>query len=231
MKRSELLTQLSGSILRIKIGHPLRVAVDGVDASGKTFLANELEQILKKSGRQTIRVSLDAFHNPREIRYKKGRNSPEGYYADSFNNKAVIESVLKPLGPKGDFRYQREGFDYKTNREIASPTGKADRGAILLMDGIFLQRPELVDYWDLKIFLDVGFASTVARAVKRDGWYLGSKQEITTIYNKRYVPGQKLYLEEVNPKKAADIVIDNSDFQNPIIKKGLDADFLNTARS
>ncbi len=77
----------------------------------------------------------------------------------------------------------------------------------------------MLNYWDLRIFLDVDFEHTVARAVKRDGWYLGSEQETTAIYNERYVPGQTLYFQEANPKEVADIVVDNNDFQNPIIKK------------
>lgn len=219
MKRQELLNQLSAAILGITIDHPLRVAIDGVDGSGKTYLADELAENLKKSARQIIRVSVDKFHNPREVRYQKGRNSPEGYYFDSFNNNSVIETVLKPLGPSGNFQYKKAVFDYKTDSEITSPPEQANRDAILLMDGIFLQRPELVNYWDLKIFLDVDFHHTVARAVKRDGWYLGSEQETTAIYNERYVPGQELYFQETKPKKNADIVVDNSDFSNPIILK------------
>ncbi len=138
MKRQELLSQLSAIILSIKIGHPLRVAIDGVDGSGKTFIANEFAEILKESGRQIVRVSVDSFHNPREARYSRGRNSPEGYYLNSFNNNALIENVLAPLGPNGNLRYKKAVFDYKTNSEILSPAEEADRDAILLMDGIFL---------------------------------------------------------------------------------------------
>lgn len=217
MKRQALLDQLSAAILSIKINHPLRVAIDGVDGSGKTYLADELATNLEKSTRQIVRISIDKFHNPREVRYQKGRNSPEGYYFDSFNNNSVIEAVLRPLGPSGNFQYKKAVFDYKTDSEITSPLEQADSDAILLMDGIFLQRPELVDYWDLRIFLDVDFQHTVARAVKRDRWYLGSEQETTAIYNERYVPGQKLYFREAKPKEIANIVVDNSDFSNPII--------------
>ncbi|WP_330276758.1 hypothetical protein OG205_14535 [Lentzea sp. NBC_00516] len=42
--------------------------------------------------------------------------------------------------------------------EVASPS------ALLLVDGIFLHRDELVRHWDFSVFLDVGFAVSVARA-------------------------------------------------------------------
>ncbi len=35
------------------------------------------------------------------------------------------------------------------------------------------------------------------------------------LYEKRYTAGQKLYLKEAKPIDQADIVIDNSDFENP----------------
>lgn len=213
--REHLLAQLGERILKIKLNHPTRVAIDGVDGSGKTFLADELAEKLGASGRQIIRVSIDKFHNPRSIRYQKGRNSPEGYYADSFNNVLVVENVLLPLGPNGDRKFKSAAFDYKTDAEVAVPVEEAERDAILLMDGIFLQRPELASYWDLKVFLDVDFEYTVARAVKRDGWYLGSEDETRKIYDERYVPGQQLYFKEADPRTTADIVIDNTDFKNP----------------
>src|SRR3989338_1864290 len=115
MKRQEFLKRLVTIILSVKKSHPVRVGIDGVDGSGKTFMADELAEELKASGKQIIRISIDRFHNPREVRYQKGRNSPEGYYFDSFDNKAVFENVLQPLGQTGNLRYRKAHFDFKTN--------------------------------------------------------------------------------------------------------------------
>ncbi len=219
MNRKDVLRYLAKIILGEKKDHPLRVGIDGVDASGKTFLADELAEELESSGREIIRISIDGFHNLKEMRYKKGRNSPEGYYFDSFNNRAIINKVLLPLGPEGNLKYRKKIFDFKIDSRINSSLESANKNAILLMDGVFLFRPELVEYWDLKIFLDVDFEITVKRASKRDGYYLGSEQEIIKKYNTRYVPGQKLYFGEANPKDVADIIINNSDFTKPIITK------------
>ncbi|MFH1438989.1 MAG: cytidylate kinase family protein [Candidatus Woesearchaeota archaeon] len=219
MKQQELLRYLAKIIVNIKQFHPIRVGIDGVDASGKTTLANELAEELKSYNRQIIRVSIDGFHNSKEIRYKKGRDSPEGYYFDSFNNQAIIENVLKPLSLNGDLHYTKAVFDFKTEAKVIVPTEQANMNAILLMDGVFLFRPELVNYWDIKIFLDVDFKITLQRALKRDGYYLGSEQQIIEKYNQRYVPGQRLYFRDANPKEMADFVIDNNDFNNPLIKK------------
>jgi uridine kinase len=197
---------------------PLLVGIDGVDAAGKTSFADKLADRLKVSNRRIIRASIDGFHNPKSIRYSKGRNSPEGYYLDSFNIRMLIDKLLKPLS-SGDLKYRKAVFDYRTDKEVNMPVKKADKKAILIMDGIFLFRPELVKYWDIKIFLDVGFDVTIQRAIKR-GKNQGtpdSEQDIIDIYNRRYIPGQQLYFQEAAPQEKADILIDNTNYDNPVV--------------
>lgn len=221
MKQQKLIRYLAEAIFRTKRHHPVRVGIDGVDASGKTTLANSLTDYLKSQNRDVIRASIDGFHNPKLVRYQKGRNSPEGYYYDSFNNQAIIDNLLAPLGKNGNLKYKKEIFDFKTDKEVVLPLEAAEIDSTLIMDGVFLFRPELINYWDLKIFLEADFKTTVSRATKRDGYYLGSEQEIVDKYNQRYIPGQQLYFQECRPQGVADIVVNNSDFENPIITKEL----------
>src|SRR6185295_6981968 len=101
MSRLQFLQELAHRIDRIKRSHPIRVAIDGVDAAGKTTLAEELVPLIESHGRPVIRASIDAFHNPALIRYQRGTDSPEGYYHDSFNYRALVELLLVPLGPEG----------------------------------------------------------------------------------------------------------------------------------
>ena len=76
--RLQILEQLAGLIVAIGRPHPVRVAIDGVDAAGKTMLADELTPLIEARGRPAIRASADGFHNPRVIRYRRGADSPEG---------------------------------------------------------------------------------------------------------------------------------------------------------
>lgn len=219
MTRSQLLQKLAEIITGIKTDRPLRVSIDGPDASGKTTLANDLAEELKKSPRHIIRASIDRFHNPKATRYQKGRNSAEGYYFDSFSHEAIIQNLLEPLGPNGNLQYKTAVFDFRTDKKIESPTEQAQKDSILIMEGVFMSRPELSKYWDLKIFVDANFETTLKRVIKQDGAYLGSEQETTEMYQQRYIPGQKLYFKETNPREKADIVVDNNDFERPEITK------------
>jgi uridine kinase len=212
-----LIKQIADIISSTECTHPLRVAIDGVDAAGKTTLANELVEPLEKRGRNVIRASIDRFHNPRKIRYQKGNDSPEGYFYDSFDNETIIEILLKPLGPNGSLQYRTGIFDYQSDSQIKSSSFHTLQDSILIFDGVFLLRSELVKHWDFTIFLDVEFDIVVERASHRDQSLFGSPNEVKERYEKRYIPGQKIYLKSCQPHKRADIVINNNDPINPRI--------------
>jgi uridine kinase len=220
MERRDLLTQLTERIAAIHRDHPLRVAIDGVDAAGKTMLADELAGSLQTAGRPVIRATIDGFHNPAAIRRRRGTKSPEGYYRDSFNHDLLVEWLLQPLGPDGSRRYRRAAFDYRSDTPVDAPLETADADAVLLFDGVFLLRPELREYWDYSIFLRVDFAVTLQRALVRDRALFGSEEEIRARYRQRYIPGQQLYRTEARPERWATIVIDHNDPQNPEIVSG-----------
>ena len=138
MTREELLNDLASQIDGISREHPARVAIDGVDAAGKTTLADELVQPLQCRGRTVVRASIDGFHQPSGVRYRRGAMSPEGYYRDSFDYDGLIDSRLRPLGPRGSRTYRRAVFDFRSDSAIASPSEEADPDAVLLFDGVFL---------------------------------------------------------------------------------------------
>jgi uridine kinase len=191
------------------------VGVDGVDAAGKTTFADELVGPLENLDRHVIRASLDGFHHPRAARYRRGEDSPEGYFFDSFNYEALRAELLEPLGPGGDGRYRAAVFDHRIDSGIHAPTGQARPNSILVFDGVFLLRSELMGCWECTLFLDVGFDLAVERAAFRDQGLFGSAAEAADRYWKRYVPGQRLYLQTCRPKAVADILIDNNDPMNP----------------
>ena len=200
--------------------HPVRVAIDGVDASGKTTLADRLVPLIEKQNRPVIRASIDGFHNPQKVRYQRGPDSPEGYYYDSFNYETLKRDLLIPLGPDGDRCCRLASYNLKDDVPAHGAWYKAPANAVLLFDGVFLLRPELVQYWDFSIFLDVEFDVSVPRAVQRDIANSDQKWSADILqmrYERRYVPGQKLYLRAARPQEQASIIMDNNDFQNPSI--------------
>jgi uridine kinase len=221
--RQSVLECIAKKITKLDLGHPVRVAIDGVDAAGKTMLANEMVIRLNDLGKKTIRSSIDFFHNPRVIRYKRGEHSPLGYYLDSFQYQTILNDLLIPLGPGGSLLYRTKVYDIKIERRIDSQIQVAQRDAILLFDGIFLLRPELIKHWDFKIFVDVDFETSVQRALDRDTNPKVSKSDSDALrkrYYQRYIPGQRHYFMKANPKDNADIILDNTRFSDLRLIKG-----------
>jgi uridine kinase len=88
---------------------------------------------------------------------------------------------------------------------------------VLLFEGVFLFRPELYAYWDFKIFVEVDLQTSLARALKRDPDLFGDSETIIKRYQKKYIPGQQIYLETVQPKSKADVIVANHDLMQPHI--------------
>ena len=161
--RARLLHEIAGQVPASRGDDCVRVAVDGVDGSGKTTFANELSRVMRDLGRTTIRISADDFHHVREVRHRLGRDSPEGFWLDSYDYRALAAKVLDPLGRGGSRRYQAAHHDVQSDALLSVPWQEAPPAAALILDGLFLHRDELVGCWDLSIFLDVSFAATAAR--------------------------------------------------------------------
>ncbi len=128
MKRSDMIEEISSLIVLIERPHPIRVAIDGVDAAGKTTLADELAGPIRTRGRAVIRASVDGFHNPRHIRYRLGADSPEGYYRDSFDYETLKAVLLDPLARMDHQSENRSVFGYE--KRFAARLGAESERAV-----------------------------------------------------------------------------------------------------
>lgn len=212
-RRQEVLDTVARALSRPIAAGVTRVAIDGVDGAGKTYFADELAGVLGASGRSVIRASVDGFHNPRSIRYRRGRDSPEGFFEDSYDYAQLKAVLLDPLSPGGSGHYRAAVFDHRSDSPVSGPTRVASPGDILVLDGIFLHRPELRAYWDYSIFLEVAFAVSIPRGSQRGE----GSPDPEAASNQRYVRGQELYLRSCEPARFATVTINNDDLLAPYI--------------
>jgi uridine kinase len=213
---NQILKEIATFISCYKPEQILRVAVDGVDGVGKTTFADRLGRVVERIGRPVIRSSVDGFHHPRELRYRRGRTSPEGFYLDSYDYAALRRHLLDPLGPGGSGVYRSVVFDHVTDSPVPVQMRVAPPGAALILDGLFLHREELRGAWDFSIFLDAPFAITIPRGAARGPGWAGSPDPAAPS-NRRYIEGQQIYLSQVQPQARANVVIDYSDLAAPVV--------------
>jgi uridine kinase len=190
------------------------VAIDGVDGAGKTRFADDLAARLEADGQVAVRVGIDGFHNPRARRYARGKDSPEGFFRDSYNLDELRGSLLFPA--RIGMPFKTAIFDERRDRPMAVNPLIVPLPAVLVFDGLFLNRPELRDEWDLSVFLDVSFEVSFARLAARDGRDPNPEAPA----NRRSLEAQQLYFKECRPQKSADVLIDYTDFDVPFLMRG-----------
>jgi uridine kinase len=214
---ASLLARLAAAVAGLHPDRRIRVAIDGVDGAGKTTLADALAPLVAAKGRPVIRASVDDFHHPQNLRYARGRYSPDGFYLDSYDYDSFRRLLLEPLGPDGTGQYAAKRFDLDNDKPFDLDPQQAAPTAALIVDGIFLHRPELRSCWDLSIFLKVEFDVSLPRGAARGQNF--DAVDPSSPPHLRYVGGQKRYLAECAPEQQADIVIDYNDLEVPRILK------------
>jgi uridine kinase len=165
-----------------------RIGLDGVDGAGKTQLGEELAQLLTARGRPAVRVSGDQFEPPTAKRYARGELSPEGYYLDGFDFERLRAHLLSLAGPPD---------------------------AVIVADGVFLQRPELADLWHATVWVEADLEVAARRGAERNRVWFDSLDDTHERYRVRYMPAQRRYIEEQRPHERATFVLRNTDLRKP----------------
>jgi uridine kinase len=205
-EKKDVLDALAAEIVALYVGGRVVVAIDGMDGAGKTHFADDLAVALTATGRSVFRASIDDFHRSQAERHDRGADSPKGYYRDSFDYSTFRRVLLEPFRMGGSTAFVTASFDHVRDLPVQSKWRTGPKDAILVLDGSFLNRPELVGLWNYSVWLDVPRELAEQRMLDRDG---------ATENTERYRGAQDLYLAEASPRTAASSIIDNRDFEHP----------------
>jgi len=122
LQREQLLGRVAQAVTGLRTaGKALLVGIDGIDGSGKSTFADELASRLADQDTPVVRSSVDSFHNPREVRWSKGKSSPVGFYLDSHNLAALRELLLDPMRAGPGANYRVAAFDEPTDQPVDGP--------------------------------------------------------------------------------------------------------------
>ena len=209
LPRGQAVARLAQWVAGRRLGHPTRVAVDGVTASGKSTLARELASAVSELGRPVIQVSMDGFHHPRARRHRQGRESAIGYYEDAYDFVALARGVARAARSRRQPALPHERYRPRNRYRDRGAGGWCARVAVFVVDGTFLQRPDIRDLWDERVWVDTPLKVARRRGVERDGDALGGPEAAERLFAKRYHAAAQIYIDAVAPAERATVVFGN----------------------
>lgn len=195
---------------------PMIVGINGVDTAGKSTFTKELARYLFKVGFKSQVISIDDFHNSSNIRNKE-KDPIISYLNNAFDLAKIENEIMKPIVSENKLDTELLLLNLERDEFVNDKKYVVDEDTIVLFEGVLLYRQPLNEYFNMRIFIDVSFDEVLKRASKRDSSLLG--EAVIEKYNKKYIPIQKLYMEQYNPKELSDIIVDNNDYLNPVIIK------------
>ena len=218
--RDAVIATVAGAIGELPAGRRL-VAVDGIDGAGKSTFADEVAtELARRGSRPVVRSTIDSFHRPRVERHRRGPGSPTGFYLDSHQLDTLTAVLLDPFAAGEPFVLA--AFDEPSDAPVERVVVDAPADAVLLFDGLFLQRSELAGRWDLTVYLDGRRRVTerrIARATRDrpvGDPFAGFVHDLRwCALLRRYVDGQRQYHDSCDPIGRADLVVVNDDLEQP----------------
>lgn len=194
LERRELLDALADEFLsNYRRGRTI-IAVDGF--TGTSRFADDLATRLGRGSHAVFRASIDGFHRPRADRYLRGSHSPLGYYEDSYDYDLFRRVLVEPFRMGGSTGFVTVAYDVRRDAQVEMDWKTGPQDATLIVDGVFLNRPELRGLWNWSIWLD---APAPVEGVAP-----------------RYRGGQALYLAQADPRAVASVIVDDTDPDRPL---------------
>lgn len=211
--RQLVLVDLLAMMCATNPGQRAIIAVDGPDGVGKTRLVGELVALAPHvAGRQVLSVSVDGFHHPRERRYARGRTA-QTCYEDAFDYDALRRAVTHPF--RAGLEIVPAVHDVRTDQVVHPDPLEPDEDALLVVEGVFLRRPELRGEWDATCLVTAPLRVTVPRGNARfPSSRVPGDHDPEHPANERYVGAQRLYQQQARLWQPTWIV-DNSDLSRP----------------
>jgi uridine kinase len=184
----------------------LLVGISGIDGSGKSFVATQLEKQLRNLGWNVAALSADDWHSLGNIR-NNPNNPGEHFYEHALRLSEMFEDLVLPLRDRFAVDITANYCDAKATHHRKKRYQFSDVD-IVLLEGIFLFKSAYRSHFDLKIWVDCSFTTALHRAIIRSQEGLPpteTKQAFETVY----FPAQRLHFERDRPRDHAEVIFDN----------------------
>ena len=173
------------------------VGINGIDCSGKTTFAKSVSKYFTHHKIENDHLDIDNFNNSviESETYK-------AFVSDSWDE----ENLNK---------YYELIINYSDAIRAVSESKK--KYSLVILEGIFIYKPQLVDLFDLKIYLDIDISLGRKRFAERRS--LKQDKRPFEIYDEIWMLSHIRYESEVHPKRISNLVIDCNDESKPVLRE------------
>lgn len=182
------------------------VGLSGIDASGKSTLAEQLEVCLVNSGLNVTLIHGDGWLNLPEERYSK-TNPGEHFYTHGFRFEELFLRLILPLRAQRSLWLKCNHMD-QTATQYRQKIYDLRNIDVAILECIFLFQPAFAYFFDLKIWIDCSFETALERGIARGQEGL-SPQDTIAAFQQIYFPAQRVHFEKDNPRDLADMILPN----------------------
>lgn len=180
------------------------IGIDGLGGAGKSTVSEQIADLLRAQGHSVTLLHIDDFIHPRAVRYREDVPAWQCYYDLQWKYEPLLE-LLDSVRRNGAFRGTLLLYDKENDGYVPTETEILKDG-IVIVEGVFLQRPELEGQFDLTVYIDVPEEIRLQRVLRRDS-YIGDTKAIAEKYERRYFPAERFYVEKCRPAECADYTV------------------------
>ena len=217
MYRKRVFEKIATHIYELKSPiQPYVIGVTGVDIAGKSAFAASLKAHLERHHFPVTLISVEDFSNPNCIRHK-GKCEVGNYYNLNYDFNHMKNKILLPLKEQNSLNVVMSHLDLTTDRYDNIKHYHIVPESIVIIEGVFLMREEVAPYIDFNIHLHLSIDCVLARVEKQDVPRFGIG--VLAEFERSYLPAQKAYLKRYPPEVHADMIIDNTFVDTPVLLK------------
>lgn len=171
--------------------------IDGLSRSGKTTFAKMFVEKLAALNIEYCLFHIDDFIVERSKRYGTGLEEWREYYEMQWPVNQLTETFFSKL--KNASHIKMSFYDGATDASV-NQTITIPKRALIIVEGVFLQRAEWKGYFDKVIYLKCSRSTRFYREAI-------AVQQNTDKMERRYWKAERYYEQMINPEQQADRVV------------------------
>jgi uridine kinase len=190
--QASILSSIVGAVLNKSDKTPVIIAIDGPSGSGKSSFAADITK-----SHDCNLFHMDDFFLPPERKTEERLATPGG----NVDWERVKDEVLEPILSGKPFAHKI--YNCKTGKYTKSKIFTPKR--LNIIEGVYSMHPELIKYYDYKIFLDVKREKQLERIKRRT-----PSEKVYREYRYKWIPLEDAYFEAYNGRANSDFSFDTS---------------------